>query len=811
MEFVSALKNVAQRTSDAIVKHLSDSTTPGPSFYSPQGVPQIASSKIGKSYGITSSQFCTCGPRDIWQVFPGAPYAHHTTSRHIGGSMDSLYSSCDSSQSVSIWILNKRSLLERCKNHNDGSFTGSSNPNPSKFLEVALDLQRRSIRALTRIKHPKILKVIETLEESSNLMIFVTEPIHGSLRGLLNRAHGVLRDPTVNDSNDSNDSSSSTTAYPSAISSDSPVPPPPTAAGVLGLYDTASSSLSYSSSSPFPPTCASDSHVSDSDHLTPVLSMLDVKLGVLDLMEAVEFLHDHVHVIHAGISPYDIVVSADRHWKLAGMQFTIACTPGASQVVGSSVVQGPPFPYRDPYPHLLDELSRPVLSYSAPEMVSDGAGASGTSGGGFSPAVDAFSTAAVAFEAQLASTVERLRLQSSGSRQPRPNPFSSVSLQLLPVQCDVSKYLRHVRALTSASSALVLSPGSVEFLRDPRLVSVAGEALTVLFPLLISELDQRMALAGLRRHSWLAADESLAALRFAGDMMSVDANKKIAFLNALEKGKIPEMDSATLRLRLLPPVLTELRNVRSPVSSSAFPVAVSILQRIGSESTRKTAAAATLQEAAMDAAAAAVSLSSTEAEAAAASEWLLNLVQRSNVLAPIFFLKSGLGAVGNGGNGGNMSGGGGGGGGVDQGCWILTHLFCLFTIEWVATKSITANIINCSLVAICIRSSISSSTIGISHVCVAVRTTRDHSRKKPLRYWAGSRTCLRGGKVFFHRTGSRFRFRIRIIDFRTRSSDAVTMIMSHDIVGIFFFPFPILIMILITISITIAVKIINIV
>ncbi|ELU03321.1 hypothetical protein CAPTEDRAFT_29504, partial [Capitella teleta] len=54
-----------------------------------------------------------------------------------------------------------------------------------KRREIVTEILRKEIKQLTRLKHPKILKVLHAIEECHDSLAFVTEPVLGSLANLL--------------------------------------------------------------------------------------------------------------------------------------------------------------------------------------------------------------------------------------------------------------------------------------------------------------------------------------------------------------------------------------------------------------------------------------------------------------------------------------------------------------------------------------------------------------------------------------------------------------------------------------------------
>lgn len=192
----------------------------------------------------------------------------------------------------SAWILDKESLI---------------NQYGKQVAQRYLNLVRADVSALTRLRHPGILKVTQPLEENNKTLAFLTEAVAGTLRSLLSRERA-----------DGN-------------------------SGERGL------------------------------------SELECKLGVLQVIETLSFLHERGGLMHLNVSPESILVARDGRWKLAGLGFAQAKS-----------TKEPAFDLSEGEDDLL--LS-PSLQYCSPEMVATPAKLTETS--------DAYSLGLVVYEAFL--------------------------------------------------------------------------------------------------------------------------------------------------------------------------------------------------------------------------------------------------------------------------------------------------------------------------------------------------------------------------------------------------------------------------
>eukprot|EP00775_Hariotina_reticulata_P010443 gene10443-10601_t len=127
---------------------------------------EITSFKALKDYKL-AGHVATAGPGASWKIFhavnkkPGAVFAE-----------------------VSVWILDKKSLTEQ-----------ASRAGRARGYDQFFEQQRRSCNQMLRIKHPGVLKIIEPLEETHSQMVFVTEPVFGSLSNVLTQFREVPTAP----------------------------------------------------------------------------------------------------------------------------------------------------------------------------------------------------------------------------------------------------------------------------------------------------------------------------------------------------------------------------------------------------------------------------------------------------------------------------------------------------------------------------------------------------------------------------------------------------------------------------------------
>ncbi|KAF9609205.1 hypothetical protein IFM89_014046 [Coptis chinensis] len=92
------------------------------------------------------------------------------------------------------------------------------------------------------------------------------------------------------------------------------------------------------------------------------MGLLEVKHGMLQAAESLDFLHNNARLIHRAISPETVFITSSGAWKLGGFGFATSADQGGDL----TTVQ--PFHYPE-YDEDSILPSQPSLDYSAPELV----------------------------------------------------------------------------------------------------------------------------------------------------------------------------------------------------------------------------------------------------------------------------------------------------------------------------------------------------------------------------------------------------------------------------------------------------------
>lgn len=143
--------------------------------------------------------------------------------------------------------------------------------------ELALDHIRRGVTQLTRLRHPSILTVHHPMEESRSSIAFVTEHVYGHLGS-------ILKEQQVRGQDSIGKSALSTNLVD--LSTD------------LGPKD------------------------SDFQNDSCQLDAIQIKAGLLQICDGLEFLHNDAKMLHRNICLDNIFVDSNNTWKISGFDFS---------------------------------------------------------------------------------------------------------------------------------------------------------------------------------------------------------------------------------------------------------------------------------------------------------------------------------------------------------------------------------------------------------------------------------------------------------------------------------------------------------
>ncbi|XP_057660574.1 SCY1-like protein 2 isoform X1 [Diorhabda carinulata] len=174
-----------------------------------------------------------------------------------------------------------------------------------KRKETVTEILRGSVRQLERYRHPKILHVLHAIEECAETLAFATEPVYASLANIL-----AYQESTINHG---------------------------------GIHQ----GIGHGQQTQQRPANAREYNFLD----------LEYKYGILQITEALSFLHYSGHMLHRNVCPGSILITKRGTWKLAGLEFI----ERVNDVDGVEPIPCQPWTSR------LPKMAQPNLDFTAPE------------------------------------------------------------------------------------------------------------------------------------------------------------------------------------------------------------------------------------------------------------------------------------------------------------------------------------------------------------------------------------------------------------------------------------------------------------
>lgn len=178
----------------------------------------------------------------------------------------------------------------------------------SEFSDLSTDgpelqqlraLLQQDAQLLQRLRHPRMLQVVDPPQQGKDSWVFCTKPLALSLRQLLGDVECFQKQ---------DHEQWTKTGYV-----------PPDSAASIESTGASITSLSSSSSSKQQQKKTAVAGATDLWDSAP--SLLEVKCGLVDIAEALSFLHKSAHLMHLNIHPESIFIDTDGHWKLGGLFF----------------------------------------------------------------------------------------------------------------------------------------------------------------------------------------------------------------------------------------------------------------------------------------------------------------------------------------------------------------------------------------------------------------------------------------------------------------------------------------------------------
>ncbi|XP_059449975.1 SCY1-like protein 2 A [Corylus avellana] len=236
------------------------------------------------------------------------------------------------------------------------------------------------------------------------------------------------------------------------------------------------------------------------------MGLLEVKHGLLQMAESLDFLHNNARLIHRAISPENVLITSSGAWKLGGFGFAISTDQISGDMANVQTFHYAEYDVEDSVLPL-----QPSLNYTAPELVRSKASSTGRSS-------DIFSFGCLAYHLiarkPLFDCHNNVKMYTNTLTYLSNEAFSSIPPELVP---DLQRML-------SVNESF--RPSAMDFTGSP----------------------------------FFRNDTRLRALRFLDHMLERDNMQKSEFLKALSD-MWKDFDSRVLRYKVLPPLCAELRNL----------------------------------------------------------------------------------------------------------------------------------------------------------------------------------------------------------------------------------------------------------
>ncbi|KAL0349609.1 UNVERIFIED_CONTAM: hypothetical protein Sradi_4110100 [Sesamum radiatum] len=94
------------------------------------------------------------------------------------------------------------------------------------------------------------------------------------------------------------------------------------------------------------------------------MGLLEVKHGLLQIAETLDFLHNNARLIHRAIAPESVLITSNGAWKLSGFGFAISTDQSSNDSAGMQAFHYAKYDVEDSILPL-----QPSINYTAPEFV----------------------------------------------------------------------------------------------------------------------------------------------------------------------------------------------------------------------------------------------------------------------------------------------------------------------------------------------------------------------------------------------------------------------------------------------------------
>lgn len=257
-----------------------------------------------------------------------------------------------------------------------------------------------------------------------------------------------------------------------------------------------------------------------------ILSELELKNQLLELLEAVNFLHSNARIVHLGLSPENIYLTADGKLKIGGFFFSQPL-PSPDATISPNI---------DYSLFSQSIIFTPNFGFTAPEVVKENLGCA---------ASDAFSLGCLIFTL--------LQMANKDTYQ----YFFDVK-----DVCTKQIYLDQIRSFGASYTA-------------NRLAEIKSNATGLLSLLLAARPEDRFKLQNAHDHPWFN-DPKIKTLEYLDHLKEKEPQHQLQFLTGLTR-VLGEFDPRVTVRRILPKLAPNLTNDK--LSAHVLPPLVSILER----------------------------------------------------------------------------------------------------------------------------------------------------------------------------------------------------------------------------------------
>ncbi|XP_012476995.1 SCY1-like protein 2 A [Gossypium raimondii] len=236
------------------------------------------------------------------------------------------------------------------------------------------------------------------------------------------------------------------------------------------------------------------------------MGLVEVKHGLLQIAECLNFLHNNARIVHRAISPENVLITSSGAWKFGGFGFATSTDKASGDCANVQAFHYGEYDTEDSVMPL-----QPSLNYTAPELVCSKASSAGCSS-------DIFSFGCLAYHLI--------------ARKP-----------LFACHNNVKTYMN-----------------TLTYLPNEAFSSIPQELIHDLQRMLSANESVRPSALDFTGSPFLRDDTRLRALRFLDHLLEKDNMQKSEFLKALSD-MWKDFDPRVLRYKVLPPLCAELRNL----------------------------------------------------------------------------------------------------------------------------------------------------------------------------------------------------------------------------------------------------------